>query len=232
MSKRKFILLCSALLVCLIAGLSIVATRREFPKHIDGGLPATEGLSHLKMARETQDDHERYKLLDAVLSTSNSSIEGLSGQDWCDFYNGIHSLASSEQSRSGSVESEHVKRPEDATSEFGQRIFNTLARMALESANPKRAVDYRALNYSERLFRKAIAIGTPTDRTYSSDYRKISQCLSMGGDKIGAKKAMNSYREALIKKEHAYHWTIQANALSEHARFLEEENKLPEAEQS
>jgi hypothetical protein len=203
---------------------------------IDGSLPASDGLTHIKLARDARDDNERYKQLDAVLSTSNNSIANLNGKDWCDFFNGIHTLASNERFTSGSVyerivhEQTGVKKSEEGQSaNFGQRIFHELMRVVM--ATPEKPIDHRALNYAERLYRKSIAIGTQAGRGYPSDFQELADCFFTAGDTVAAEKAMSSYRETLASRESAGHWTIQANALSEDARLLEKENKLPEAEQ-
>lgn len=218
--------ICSMLTAC--------ATHADF---IDGSLPASNGLAQIKIAiKDSRDDNERYKHLDAVLSTSNKSIANLNGKDWCEFFNDIHSLASGEQLKSGSVyerivhEKEGVSKPRDDQSlDLGQRIFIWSMQAALTP--PEKPIDHRALNYAERLYRKSIAIGTQAGRGYTSDFKQLADCYYTAGDTAAAEKAMNSYREALVSRENAEHWTIQADALSEHARLLENENKFPEAEQ-
>jgi len=218
-------LICSALTACAI-----------YPDYIDGSLPASDGLAQINIAKGAKYDSVSDSLLDMVLSTSNKSIANLNGQDWCDFFNGIHSLASSQRFKSGSVyerivhEQTGVRKSEDDRSlNLGQRIFSWLIRAAM--APPEKPIDYRALNYAERLYRKSIVIGIQAGHAYSSDYGELADCYLTAGDTVAAEKAMSSYREDLASRESAGHWTIQANALSEDARRLEKENKLPEAEQ-
>ncbi len=197
------------------------------PQFLDGTLSVSEGLKHIKLAQDAKDDTDNYDELDAVLSTSNRSLAEMSAdQEWSDFFNGIHSLAWSASAKSGSVE-----EPSRTGDKSNVPLEVAVIRWVMTVGTPKQPVDYRALNYAERLYRKALALGAAAGRGYPSDFRELSRCYRKAGDKTQAEKAMNSYRDALLKEEDpATHWSIRMTALPEHAMLLESEGNFQEAE--
>lgn len=222
-------------MLCLIAcSLNACAIQADY---IDGSLSASEGLASIKMALDARNrnDNERYKQLDAVLSTNSESIANLNGQDWCDFFNGIHTLASDEESKSGSTyerivheQTDYRKPEDDRSSNFGQRIFSWLMRVLTTS--PQKPIDHRALDYAIRLYRKSIVIGIPVrngySMMYSSDFKHLADCYLTAGNTVESEKTMDLYRANLASKEKSKCWTIQIDAFNEDARLLEKKTNF------